>query len=467
MAPRGLCKNRPNLHLPARTPVRSFWGMLRHGLASRNRLGPRCFVGAALAFVAVAAWLVFGDHLPVLERLGIPTMELPFADARTVTGAGSSLAQGLDPLVQNPGDPWGRPLNYPRVWLLLAELGMGPQHTELLAAVFLLAFVLGLAMLVPLATSPAIAAAMASALFSPVAWMLVERGNTDLLLFGLLAAAALLATRHPRTTSALVGVGAALKLYPIFGIAALCTSTGRRSVRASVVMLVAFFGYVVWIHDDLRLIRANTEHGHRISYGIDQVPTAIAAKTGLAMPPLLLVVSLLLVGVVALSAFGRSRARLAAATTPHSLAAFRVGAGVFLGSFCIGSNFDYRLVFLLLVIPQLTTWVGSTRTWTRCGAAAVLVSLQLLLWSMTWRQWLQTLLASETPGLMADELLTWLVVFGMLAALVLSLPDWLVPAARRDMPLLDAPPRQAPIVALPAPAPAPRRQEEEVGALGG
>lgn len=445
--------------------------MLRHGDAHRIRPGPRCFVGAALAFVAVAAWLVFGGHLPMLEQLGIPTMELPFADARTVTGAGPSLAQGLDPLVQNPGDPWGRPLNYPRVWLLLAELGLGPQHTELLAAVFLLAFGLGLAMLVPLATSPAIAAALASGLFSPVAWMLVERGNTDLLLFGLLAAAALLATRHPRTTSALVGVGAALKLYPIFGLAALCTSTGRRSVRASLVMLVAFFGYVAWIHDDLRLIRANTEHGHRISYGIDQVPTAIAAKTGLSLPLLLLAVSLLLVGVVALSALGRSRARLAAATTPHSLAAFRVGAGVFLGSFCIGSNFDYRLVFLLLVIPQLTTWVGATRAWTRGGAAAVLLGLQLLMWSMTWRRWLQGLLASETPGLMVDELLTWVVVFGMLAALVLSLPDWLLPATRRDLPLLDAPPRPASRLALPSPtaavAPAPGRQKEEVGALGG
>lgn len=411
------------------------------------------FALALVAFVAVAGWLVLGHHLPQLSRLGVPTMEPRFADVRTITGAHTALAQGLDPLVSNPGDPWHRPLNYPRVWVQLAELGIGPQHTDLLAFFFFGIFVIGLVMLVPLATTTAITAALVLALFSPATWLLLERANNDLVLFGVLAAAAFLAAKRPRLTAALVGLGSVLKLYPIFGLAALCTSAGRPSLRKIVPLVALFFGYVAWIHDDLRLIRANTVHWKPISYGIDQLPEAVATRTGWPLLPLLVLGVVGLVVALAFACAGRCRGRLGMATTAHRLAAFRVGAGVFVGTFCLGGNFDYRLVFLLLVVPQTVTWITTTRGWVRGATVVGLGCLGLLLWSMTWRALLLPLVGSATLGLVIDEALTWSLVVLLLSGLVLSLPDWLVPMTYRGTPFFDADAVRGAVLPLPTERP--------------
>ena len=59
----------------------------------------------------------------------ILVMSPPFADLRVITHGADSIARGLDPLVSNPGDPWGRPLNYPRIWQSLYSVGINKSHT--------------------------------------------------------------------------------------------------------------------------------------------------------------------------------------------------------------------------------------------------------------------------------------------------------------------------------------------------
>ena len=41
--------------------------------------------------------------------------------------------------------------------------------------------------------------------------------------------------------------------------------------------------------------------------------------------------------------------------------AFYLGSLIFLGTFAVGNNFDYRLVFMLLTLPQLFDWVTDKR----------------------------------------------------------------------------------------------------------
>jgi hypothetical protein len=58
------------------------------------------------------------------------------------------------------------------------------------------------------------------------------------------------------------------------------------------------------------------------------------------------------------------------------LDAFRVGAGVFLGSYLIGNNWDYRLIYLLLTIPQLKQWAVHSRLFVaQLALGCVFVSL--------------------------------------------------------------------------------------------
>ena len=66
------------------------------------------------------------------RAVGVDSMFPPFADLRTLTGASITVAHGIDPLRQNPGDPWGRPLNYPRVWIpIVRTLRLTPATTPI------------------------------------------------------------------------------------------------------------------------------------------------------------------------------------------------------------------------------------------------------------------------------------------------------------------------------------------------
>jgi hypothetical protein len=39
--------------------------------------------------------------------VGVDSMSPSFADLRTLTGVPSTIGRGIDPLRENPGDPWG------------------------------------------------------------------------------------------------------------------------------------------------------------------------------------------------------------------------------------------------------------------------------------------------------------------------------------------------------------------------
>ena len=87
---------------------------------------------------------------------------------------------------------------------------------------------------------------------------------------------------------------------------------------------------------------------------------------------------------------------------------------IFLGTFAIGNNFDYRLVFLLLTLPQLFDWVTAEprdpRAWLAGIATIIVVSL---LW----------IGALSEPLLLMDELVTWAAVGVLVALLAASVPS--------------------------------------------
>ena len=81
------------------------------------------------AYLAIftLAWLFLGmailhnGWLDTWKTLHIPSMVPPFADMRTVQGSILSDQLGLDPQISNPGDPWARTLDYPKIWLGIAK----------------------------------------------------------------------------------------------------------------------------------------------------------------------------------------------------------------------------------------------------------------------------------------------------------------------------------------------------------
>ena len=88
---------------------------------------------------------------------------------------------------------------------------------------------------------------------------------------------------------------------------------------------------------------------------------------------------------------------------------------MYVGSFVSAYNWDYRLMFLLLTLPQLLRWSAEARP-NVPGAPFAVAAIVATLWLSEW-------LDSARPW---EELLNWALFGYLLYALLLTLPRWLV-----------------------------------------
>jgi hypothetical protein len=292
-------------------------------------------------------------------------MEPSFADTRVITTGWDCTRAGYDVLRENPCDPWGRAMNYPRLWALPAWLSAGEGTTASLALSFGFAF---LVVVVALAVSTPVAIALLFGPASPSVLLALERGNNDLVVFAVVAWAV---TR--RSWLALLAA-VVLKLYPLAAITTLA------SWRSRLLLIGGSGAYFALTFGDLAAINSVTPHSASWSYGL---PTTVSTFT--AAP--IIAVGALLVGMLV----GRG-ARFQSPV-------FRAGAVIFLATYLLGPSWDYRRIFLLLTLPAL---VGERR-WP-------LVTLVLgTLWSST---------GAANPGFIVDQVVTLVTVTALTTALI-------------------------------------------------
>lgn len=379
------------------------------------------------------------------EIWNIPVMQPEFADMRTITGGAQTHAMGLDPLLQNPGDPWGRPMSYPRVWQLLFLFDLDDSHVYLLAGVMLLGFVVGLLTFSDRLDEISVLV-LALAILSPAALLGIERANNDLLVFGLLGLA-LFAFRQGRDglSIGLILSATVLKLFPVFALAIFWQRRSSPEVRRLLAMAaVALAFYLALSLPDLQLIHDKVLKGTYLSFGKDVLASHLAAvspelATTLRAWALPLLLALPIVAWLVQRRWNPGRL---GEGEDGRVVAFIAGAAIYLGSFLLGHNWDYRLIFLLLTLPLLVSaWRHPERA-LRIPLRLALVLVLVSLWSMLAVHWIE-----PGPGfdryLWFDELANWS-LYGCLAWLLVALlrdsPQALArsPGAGSPMPALDA-----------------------------
>ena len=83
-----------------------------------NRVVVAAFV---LIWVGIFSGVFAFGWLNTWGSLLVPALSPPFADLRTVQSAIESIAMGYDPQIINPADPWNRSMNYPSIWIGIAN----------------------------------------------------------------------------------------------------------------------------------------------------------------------------------------------------------------------------------------------------------------------------------------------------------------------------------------------------------
>lgn len=333
----------------------------------------------------------------------------------------------------------GRVYNYPPVWLFLGYLGIDGSDAVWLSILIIVGALVVVVLLLQ-GRSSGDGALASLAILSPSVMMGVERGNVDLFILMLVGGAALVfkAQKLNRIfwAGTLISLGVLLKLYPMFCVA-LAARFYKRAILFAGALAIISLGYLVVIFRDLAFIRRNTGTSFDLSYGykvpflgLDHLRSeAGLGATALAdtwMPFALALLILILAAAAALLNFRYGRLFCA---VPDNVAgtAYLFGSGIYCGTFLLGANYIYRLMFLLLCLPQLLDWGGGppvererTETIGRGGLALVLSAL-----------WLNGNPNGYLTFMWAPQLIDWLLFFGMATILLSNLLSSAAPALRR------------------------------------
>jgi hypothetical protein len=373
---------------------------------------------------ALAGSFAFHGYERTWSSLGIYPLSPYFSDARVITASAESHALGFDPMVYNPRHPFGELMDYPRIWQLLFHLGIDQKDTIYFEVVFVSLFFLGV-FLFPGKINQAMAVALACGIFSPAVLLGLERGNNDLVIFFVLALSLLGLRKSTAASAGVIAFAFILKLFPVFA-AAVFFKKDRRGFFKYLTGSILFVGtYCIVLRDEIRAVLAAATTTDWQSYGI--------AVNWLEMERLvrnLLLSKLVCYAVVgativlcALLAARRRQSQDAAADELH-IDAFRMGASIYVGTYLFGSNFDYRLMFLLFIIPQLTEWLSSSDSRLRRAARITFACALYSLWSLFLARLLNVVSAAWVQ-LLFDALAKAFLVGGLTYLFVLSAPPWI------------------------------------------
>lgn len=313
-------------------------------------------IGLLIAIFGVSNILHILWNTPPMQPM-IPEA-LYFADLRHIIGANESLAQGLDPLLENPGDPWERTLTYPRVWLHLSEaFHLQQSHANYLGFINILLFIAGLLLFTSkIKLSITTVAIILLAVFSPAVILGLERGNIDVLLFFLFSIA-LFYISKPIIFIFIALTTSVLKVFPIFLLAGLMKLPKWSFIKITLLCGIFFIAYVSLTIGDLKSIDTMMPQFVYLSHGINIIWMTAEKVFNTDIGMMFKVATYLyFLGIIALIVFYIMKLRSHAIDKTY-IDSFRIGSALFIGTFILNNNIDYRLVFLIFTIPQLVIWL--------------------------------------------------------------------------------------------------------------
>lgn len=286
--------------------------------------------------------LIFG-WTTTWGALGVPTKFPEFADMRTVQGALHSLNEGFDPQINNPGDPWGRSMNYPSIWISTAEIFNFEVESNFKIFVSMMVLIFLSCCSLLLKQYPSLT--LLALCFSGATLLAVERGNNDMIIFSLLYFSV---TIGGGIYGLVLLFATLLKVFPILAFPAFCYS-----VKTTFIMFVVAVIAMLMLLPELSSIKNSTPVSAGLSYGSASVAKAFQSMLNFNFPSHVISVVIIFTAFVAWKLdFLRKRLSFSE-SNKHAKQMFLVGAYVYVGTFFLSSNWDYRLIFLLLCVPYL------------------------------------------------------------------------------------------------------------------
>jgi hypothetical protein len=362
----------------------------------------------AFSLVLVALWALYLVSLYHFNRwayVGVPPMKPLFADLHAILAAAECSDKGLNVFVSNPCDALGRIHVYGSLWLKISHLGLQSRHLFMLGLGLNLIFMLITVFLIQPKTLGQLALSCLI-VFSPAVTLGIERANNDLVIFILIALGAILLAYKTRlafaTSLALIYLSSLLKIYPsiLFGTVLLFAKQQTKG-------RVLIFGFscvlgALWLATNLNEILLLKD---LVPRPLDHYVTGLQALftyVGRPYPQTLLISETwrltLFISLIALGAIVLARRLKLSDFQPTQVGfqyiLFLFGLSILFFTYAINSNYDYRWIFFILLMPNL---LSIQQTAAHNSLAKRLVNLSFI--CATVVMWTEALRATRLFGL--------------------------------------------------------------------
>jgi len=357
-------------------------GAAPHTAIGWRRLDGRWLAAALMVVYFATLFIHAGGEGRSLRRAwsaaGVSARDPVFGDLRIIPAAGKAAAEGRDPYGDDIRDHLRRRFNYPRLWLSTYSMGLTSDRVEIVGIGIAAAF-LGLTFAVMGPLTLIQGCLWAAFVCAPATMLGVERGNVDLVIFCLLALA-LLSRRRPPLAAGLILAASLGKLFPAASFLAFANRPARRTLLIVGASLLVFAVYLYVTRDDFSHIGRSTLRNASFSYGCAILVGLIQVKLGLGISFVesLGVGWLAALAVCTLAGVRARRKPAIEATYEREVTAFLIGAPIMIGTFLLGTSFDYRWVFGLFCVPlwlRLGAGRGPLASGFRVGLACLIIYL--------------------------------------------------------------------------------------------
>jgi hypothetical protein len=388
-------------------------------------------VGVVLSWIDIIWSFFVNGYVDTWYKWHIPARTPPFVDFRLIAYSAEAFHSGIDP-VYNPGHHF----NYPKIWYIFFYTGLTQDDTIWIMTILLILFFVVVFFFAE-KLSVVDALFMLPLIFSPAFMLLYERGNLDIVFFILCGLSILLVRRSPWWTVFVLYVASIFKMFPFFGVGIFLRESKKNFFKYTLVSVLIFAVYLGVTYDWLSVMWEQTQRGTFLSYG-DQIIFAFykpyfryyllrVVSEAQIVSFMKILPHLTALAVLALAFWLGTRSRTALLVeAERNLTAFRMGAFIYIGTFFLGNNWDYRLAFLIFTIPQISSWLFSSGRHVRIPAWFVFVAMLASVWyTFLYTYYFQvTHYAHPLRFYTFDETMNWIVFAGLIYFVALSAPEW-------------------------------------------
>ncbi len=180
--------------------------------------------------------------------------------------------------------------------------------------------------------------------FSGVSFLLLERGNIEILIFIFLFFSLI---QNNIVKLFLLFLSIILKVFPIFALLSLLIKKNIKHLIYSIVFLLIYF---LFTFEDFKFIFQNTPSTGDISYGTKAITSNVNKYFSININNYILsIFFIFLVFILYLSFFKKKLINICYVNKEMFLS----GGSIFSATFLVSSNHDYRMIFIIFLIPLI------------------------------------------------------------------------------------------------------------------